>query len=312
MVMADLIAWLPGSWDSFPQVYYERTVTMPAEGEHEHWHRTFGRIDAPQIGDVVFYGQINVNGRDGTILGGSQVLYRATIDEKRGAVVIVGQAPAEPEKFENLLEHPELWGKVQMRDAAAVRCDFVWRRDGDQLVGVLDGRVPERQKYGPGTCSYVSERANAEFFADAEWVLTPQHLWLYDLNSMGGTIFQGREDKSHVRLSRARPYACAVSDKNGRRVDEGHDRGFVMKAITKDGKALEALLLRADFPQAGGFTLIDRMRLEIADPQTKQVRATSEHQPLAKEISVQADGIKIRCYATQKFAPPGRSEAGSQ
>ena len=88
-VMEYLITWFPGVWDSTPQVWFERNIRMPEdEGEHEHWHRTFARIDAPQIGDVVFYGQINVGGRDGPIIGGSQVLYHAVIDDELGAVNI--------------------------------------------------------------------------------------------------------------------------------------------------------------------------------------------------------------------------------
>lgn len=64
-ILEDLVAWLPGEWDNFPQIHYARTVRMPEEGEHEPWYRTFARIEAPQIGEVVFYGQINVGGRDG-------------------------------------------------------------------------------------------------------------------------------------------------------------------------------------------------------------------------------------------------------
>ena len=46
-VMADLIAWLPGAWDSYPQVHYQKRYVMPVEGEHPHWHHVFARIDAP-------------------------------------------------------------------------------------------------------------------------------------------------------------------------------------------------------------------------------------------------------------------------
>jgi len=84
-VMKDLKAWLPGEWNSFPQIELERSVKMPEEGEHEHWHRTFALIKAPQVGEVVFYGQINIGGRDGALVPGSQVLYRAWIDETRSA-----------------------------------------------------------------------------------------------------------------------------------------------------------------------------------------------------------------------------------
>ena len=152
-VMEYLITWFPGVWDSTPQVWFERNIRMPEdEGEHEHWHRTFARIDAPQIGDVVFYGQINVGGRDGPIIGGSQVLYHAVIDDELGAVNIFGQGPLDPEKYENLHEHPELWGEVQFRERRALNCDWLWRRDGDQVFGVLQGNTPEKQAYGPGTC----------------------------------------------------------------------------------------------------------------------------------------------------------------
>ena len=243
-VMEDLKAWLPGSWDSFPQIYYERTVAMPEEGEHEHWHRIFELIDAPQVGEVVFYGQLNVGGRDGPIMGRTQVLYKTWIDEERGVVVINGQSLAEPERFENLHERPELWKDVRMRDESDIRCDFIWRRDGAQIVGVLDGKTDERRKHGPGTCSYISPRTDAEFYADAEWVLTPDELWLYDLNTMAGYRFIGREDRTHIRLYRARPYACTVNSDGPAQRLNGHDRGFSAEVNADNDQALRMLLLR--------------------------------------------------------------------
>ena len=144
-VMEYLIEHFPGTWDSYPQVWFERNVRMPTqEGEHEHWHRTFARIDAPQIGEVVFYGQINVGGRDGPIIGGSQVLYHAVIDEDLGAVNIFGQGPANPEQFENLQDRPELWSEVQWRERDALNCDWIWRRDGDQKDR---GHCPDRWEH---------------------------------------------------------------------------------------------------------------------------------------------------------------------
>ena len=166
-VLDDLTRWLPGEWSSFPQVYHERTVKMPADGEHDPWYRTFVRIKAPQIGEYVFYGQINLGERDGPLLSGSQILYTAAIDEPRQVVVIHGQAPAEQEKYVNLQGRPELWSQVRMRDPSNIRCDFIWRREGAQIVGVLDGSTAERRKYGPGTCSSVSQPTGKEFFAES-------------------------------------------------------------------------------------------------------------------------------------------------
>ncbi len=298
-VMEDLIVWLPGEWNSFPQIELERTVKMPEEGEHDHWHRTFARITAPQIGDVVFYGQINIGGRNGEIVPGSQVLYKAWIDEVRGVVVINGQGPAEPEKYRDLHRHPDLWSQVRMRDANAVRCDFVWRRDGEHIVGVLDGKNEATRKSGPGTCSYVSERTGKEFFADAEWVLTPELLWLYDINTMGGRAFIGREDRTHVRLYRSRDYTCKVADAAGRRTLQAYDRGFFADVKAKDGSQLQLRLLRADYPAADRFGLDDRLRLTIRVPDNNNgvAVATADAAPLAARIRTEdrARGIGVSC-----------------
>jgi len=194
-VLADLIAWLPGGWDSYPQVHFERRYRVPAEGEHEHWYRVFERVDAPQIGDVVFYGQINLGGRDGPLMHRTQILYKVWIDEKRGAVVINGQPPLNAEKYTDLHLFPELWGEVQMRDPEAINCDFLLRRDGEQIFGVLDGKTDDRRTEGPGTCSYMVNKTDIRFVADAEWVFTPENLWVYDINLMAGHQFVGPRER---------------------------------------------------------------------------------------------------------------------
>ncbi|MBL8642881.1 MAG: hypothetical protein JNK21_03025 [Rhodospirillaceae bacterium] len=299
-VLQDMIAWWPGAWDSYPQIYYEKNVAAPKDGPHEHWHRTFARIDAPQVGEVVFYGQINADGRDGPIIAGSQVLYKAYIDEKLGAVNVLGQGPLNPEEFENLHERPELWSKVQMRDPAALNCDWIWRRDGEHVFGVLQGNTPEKQQYGPGTCAFISKRTEAEFKADAEWVLTPDQLWLYDNNWSAGQLFLGREDRTHIKLYRSTPYDCRVKDASGARETKGYDRGYKMKVTGKDGAKLEAMLLRAEYPAAVG--LEDKMKLMISDSAGKVI-AAADAAPLAKTITVKAAGIEASCRKSDAFEP---------
>lgn len=295
-ILADMKAWLPGAWDSFPQIWYERTVTMPAEGEHEHWHRTFALIDAPQVGETVFYGQINIGGRDGPIMARTQVLYKAVIDETRDVVVITGQPIAEPERFADLHARPELWREVRMRDESAVNCDFIWRRDGRQLVGVLEGKTPDRRKYGPGTCSYISQ-SGAEFYADAEWVLTPDELWLYDINKLRDVQFIGRQDRTHIRLYRARPYSCDVVTRTAatgesRQTLAAHDRGYTM-AVPDPSRQL--LLLRAWYPGADGVGLADELRLMLVKADGPDVLASARARPLAKRIVLQAEGVAATC-----------------
>jgi hypothetical protein len=301
-VLEDLGRWLPGAWDSFPQVYLERTVRAPQAGEHEHWHRVFARIDAPQIGTHVFYGQINVGGRSGPVMPGSQILYNATIDEARGVVSIIGQGPMDRDRYDNLQDRPELWREVRQRDPGAVRCDFVWRRSGAQIVGVLEGRRPEARKYGPGTCTYMAGgNKDVEFFADAEWVLGPEELWLYDINKMAGRVFVGREDQTHIRLYRAHPFRCSVSDAAGTRVLEGHDRGFVTTATAAGGKPRELLLLRASLPRPGATGLHERLQLTLMEPGRMARIVGAEAAADASAIALSGDGIEAHCERAARF-----------
>ena len=304
-VMAKLKEWLPGEWSAFPQVYYERTTRMPQEGEHENWYRTFALIDAPQVGDTVFYGQVNMDGRNGYLLARSQITYEVYIDEARGAVVMNGQPPADSDRFIDLQDEPDLWSELPDVDQSKLNCDFLWRRDGDQLFAVLEGKTPDRQTYGRGTCSYMSEAGQAEFFADAEWVLTPETLWIYDINTMGGQLFIGREDKTHVRLNRARPYTCDIEDSQGERSLNANDRGFQTNVTTQQGDKLKLMLLRAKYPSdETGWT--DRLRLTISDPKSNSIVATSDADPMT-DIRLDAKGVTASCQIQTKFPP--RAEA---
>ena len=303
-MLDDMKTWLPGAWDSYPQVWYERNVAMPAEGEHEHWHRTFALIDAPQVGTTVFYGQINIDGRDGPIMARSQVLYKAVIDEERRVINIAGQPLAEPERFANLHDHPELWSEVRMRDEAALNCDFIWRRDGRQLVGVLEGKTPEGRQYGPGTCSYTAS-SGAEFFGDAEWVLTPDELWLYDINKLRGVQFIGRADRTHIRLYRARPYTCELATPGTKSPQsfEAHDRGYTVQVLGEGGKPQEWLLLRAWYPVTDGKGLADQLRLMRVDAESGDTLAMTAAEPLAATIALEIGGAGMQCTREQAFPP---------
>lgn len=301
-ILEDLMAWLPGEWSSAPQVHHERTVRMPAEGEHEDWYRTFARIDAPQVGPYVLYGQINLGGRDGPLYQRSQILYTASIDEKRGVVLVRGQTPADMDEFVNLQDRPELWKLVRMRDEADIKCDFIWRRDGEQIVGVLDGPIEERRKGGPGTCSYVSNTGK-DFFSDAEWTLTPETLWLYDINLLGGQQFIGRRDRTHTKLYRALPYACSVRDAAGTRTVAAHDRGASGEVRLAGDRTHQWTLLRARYPAQDGFGLEDQLRLTFGEPGSVQFSNTARAEPRASRIVLDANGARVECARAPKFGP---------
>lgn len=294
-VLADLIAWLPGGWDSYPQIHFERRYRMPADGEHAHWYHVFERIDAPQIGEVVFYGQINEGGRDAPLMHRSQILYKVWIDEKRGAVVINGQGPANPEKYVDLHLRPELWGEVRMRDPAAINCDFLWRRDGEQIFGVLDGKTDAGRTEGPGTCSYMVNNTDVRFVADAEWVLSPEVFWDYDINLMSGHQFVGRKDRTHIRMYRARNYDCRVKDASGERSWSAYDRGAKLAVKASDGRELQLMLLRAHLPVAQGKNMPDRLHVMWQQPGDEAPIHDLQFEPRAASLAASHAGIEVSC-----------------
>jgi hypothetical protein len=310
-VLEDLAAWVPGEWSSFPQIHLERTVRMPAEGEHEHWYRTFARINAPQIGTHVFYGQINVGGRDGPLLGRSQVLYVAQIDESRQAVVIRGQPIETPEVFVNLQDRPQLWPKVRLRDPSAIKCDFLWRRSGRQLVGVLDGSTQERRKYGAGTCNYPTGAGDVEFVANSEWVLSSDELWVFDVNMIAGQRFIGRRDLTHTRLYRASPYSCTVTDASGTRTLAAHDRGFTASVARASGATHQLLLLRAWRPAVDGPGLDDDLRLSLVDSPGTDSIVEARAPPRAAILELRGDDVSVTCGLISAFPPMPRVEQPS-
>ncbi len=300
-ILEDLASWWPGEWSSAPQNHYENTVRMPVEGEHEPWYRTFARIDAPQIGPWVFYGQINIGGRDGPLYTRSQVLYTASIDEARGVVLVRGQVLPDAEKYVNLQDRPELWKQVKMREDI-INCDFIWRRDGEQIVGLLEGRTEEKRVGGPGTCTFQSNTGK-EFFAEAEWALSPDTLWLYDINLLGGQQFIGRKDRTHNRLYRARPYRCSIEDSNGRRTVDSYDRGGTGEVVTRSGTAMQWTLLRAHYPAADGFGLDEQLRLSLEGGGSPGLVETSSAAPKANRIALAARGIRVECALQARFGP---------
>lgn len=302
-VLADLIAWLPGGWDSYPQVHYERRYRVPVEGEHEHWHHIFQRIDAPQLGDVVFYGQINAGGRDAPLMHRTQILYKVWIDEKRGAVVINGQSPADPEKYVDLHERPELWKDVKWRDPEGIHCDFIWRRSGEQIVGVLDGKVASGRDAGPGTCTYMVNNTDVKFLADAEWVLGPDVLWDYDINLIAGHQFVGRKDRTHIRMYRARGYDCRIEDEKGVRTWKAHDRGAKVAVSAKGGRTLQLMLLRAPMPDRDGHGMHDRLRLLVQKPNEDAPITEVEAAPRAASIETRFEGVTASCTSVDTLPP---------
>ena len=138
-------------------------------------------------------------------------------------------------------------------------------------------------------------------------MLGPETLWIYDINTMGGMLFIGREDKTHTRLERARPYTCEVTDAKETRTLNAHDRGFHTEVVNDQKEEITLLLLRSEYPGSDGFGLDDRLKLILYKDDEKNTVSSTDADPLATDISLESDGITASCRLEQEF--PLLSEA---
>ncbi len=259
-VMLDLLAWLPGEYSSEPQLDMERRLGTPPDGPHEHRYHIFARIDAPQIGEHVIYGQLHAGGPDGPIIPGTQIAYIVELDEDNMTVNVNGRRIANAEDFENLHLYPVRGREITLDPETGGNCDFRWRRHASQITGYLRNK-DETEQATDGQCTMVSKVSGLQMTWDAEWILNEEELWIYDNGYLeDGQLFIGREDKTHARRSRVHRYQCGIATDGANTSITLGDGGV---AVSTD--SLGTLrLLRSYWPAAGGG-LEQRLALRLFD-----------------------------------------------
>lgn len=276
---------LPGEYDAYPQIHIQRLLGAPPDGEHEHWHRVFQRIEVPQIGETVFYGQLRVGGRDGAIMPGTQILYSLVLDEASMSVTLNGRRIADPSRFEDAHLHREMWPQLAIDPRYGGSCNFRWRLNGEQVVGRLEE---------DGTCTHVSRVTGQAYTWDAEWVLTDDALWIFDNGYLeDGSMFIGRHDRVHHRLSRTRDFACQLGEGRNAEPLVIHDRGEWRDLASADGDARRLQLLRARLPRPGRAVLVEQTSLAVYDGDTLLAETRVEGAP--ERIMLRHDDLTVDC-----------------
>lgn len=288
-VLADVVAWMPGEYSTAPQLDVERRYGTPPDGEHEDWYRVFALVDAPQVGQHVIYGELRIGGPDGALVKGTQILYNVVVDEKTMTVHANGRRVLDAEQFVRAHERPETWPQLAVDPRFGGNCDFRWTRHGTQVHGILNH---------DGTCRMVSKVSGKEMSFDAEWVLTPDQLWLFDNNYVYGpgpddrSLFMGRDDRTHVQLYKVGWYACSVRGLAGAPATlRLRDRGQAERLGQGEG-APELVLLRGYRAGADG-TLGEVTTLALHRPGEAPLEARAPG--TAARISLQAGELSVGC-----------------
>ncbi len=296
-VMDDLMAWLPGEYSSGPQIYLDRKVGSSPDGEHDEWYRIFAEVDVPHIGENVIYGQLHVGSADGPIIPGTQILYIVSLDPENFAVNISGRRIKDMADYEWAHLDSEKLKTIEIDPDYGGNCDFRWRRHGTQIRGLLGH---------DGTCTMTSRVSGLTMMWDAEWVLNPDELWIFDngYTEDGGMII-GREDRTHTRLYKVRKFECSLSvtDESGAKQEVEnivlHDRGAAFHAGGDDnGGDLVLTLLRAPMPKNGIRGMEEKLSLTLRHGTAGEVIASTQVAPLANGISVRSGLTRASCSSS--------------
>ncbi len=295
-VLRDVMAWLPGAYDSGPQIYIEKKLGPPPEGVHEHVYRLFAQVRAPQIGEHVIYSEMRAGGKDGPLL--RQDVFNVSIDEKSHGVFFDVHRIVDPQAHVGAHLDPDKQRTLVVDPNYGGNCRFFWRRDGEQLRGGF----PDM------TCTMLSRTTGKQMTWDSEWMLNNHELWIRDDGTYpDGSLITGRKDRLPLRLYKVREFSCQVTVRppKGAEIKTAitlHDRGdrHAFPPIIKGGKPFYLDLMNSKWPAGNGQSYWDLLRLtaiegDPADQKQGAVLGMMWTEPETRRIGLDARAVSVRC-----------------
>ena len=125
----ELLNWLPGSYDNAEQANSDPQAGV--RPPHAHVALTIVKVYTPRLGHHVLYAQETAPDDARRVM--SERLFSFAVDEKRGIVQNV-YSFAEPLRWRDGLEHPELFTSVVVDDVLTVPgCELLWKKAGERF-----------------------------------------------------------------------------------------------------------------------------------------------------------------------------------
>jgi CpeT/CpcT family (DUF1001) len=131
--LADLLAWLPGRYDNVAQV--ERDARAGVHPAHEKIAIIIIPVQTPRLGHHVCYAQEMAADNPRRVM--SERMFSFDIDEKRGVIGLMYNF-AEPRRWRDGDENPQIFTGVLPQDVAPVGCELIWKRSAEQFTASHD------------------------------------------------------------------------------------------------------------------------------------------------------------------------------
>ena len=200
--LVQLVGFFEGEFDNDSQLWFEgrRGWSGNEEEKHIRIHATHTKIDAPDIGDNVFYVEEFIEGDPAKISRQRVVNFRSDID--KGGVVMELYFLNEPNKFINAQDSMDVFGDIGQDDLFGLDgCNVVFKREADQFIGSMEDKMCQ---FGEGDKKRFSVH-NIHLSATKYWRVDQTYL------VGNGEFYMGHPNDEPHKMRKARMYRCDVS-----------------------------------------------------------------------------------------------------
>lgn len=249
-LLDDLVAWLPGEYDSAPLMRLEAESGVATSDQHRREHWILSRVDAPAAGTRVILRQVHAGSLDGEVALEWQGLYAFRVDASRDAVIAERRALVAPMQSVDAHRDPARQRSLSFDPDVDPACDWLWRRRGATLVGIL-------VTHGTTSAPCTKQVDKNSVVDRGEWLLSADELWIRDdpapaLTSPESTRAAPARPESYLRLFKARTFGCSwlsgSAEAPTTAIFELHDRGGEYRVEAPTGGARILRLIRGPMP----------------------------------------------------------------
>ena len=179
----------------------EAEATAGEEATHPWHHYTVRRVNAPQLGESVYYAQINAQGPSGAVV--RQRLHVLLPDPEAGVIRQRFFAFSDGTPWVDVHLDPSRLKELELDALRSYPdgCEIIWKREIDQFRG----EIPH------GSCQVRSPRSGTQLTIVATMVLGADEMWHREagFSESGAPLFDTPDGKP-FRLRRTEPLHCVV------------------------------------------------------------------------------------------------------
>lgn len=200
--LVKLVEFFEGEFDNDSQMWFEGRRGWPGKEEEKHirMHATHTRIDASDIGDIVFYVEEFTEGDPAKISRQRVVNFKSDID--KGGVVMEIYFLNDADKFVNAQDSMAVFNDLGQDDLFGLDgCHVVFKREGDQFFGSMEDKMCQ---FGEGEKKRYSVH-NVHLSATKYWRVDQTYLVEND------EFYMGHPNDEPYKMRKARKYRCDVS-----------------------------------------------------------------------------------------------------